>query len=516
LNGDKTVMTDHKNYDATFCGRLPIHQTNSIQPHGVLLLLDKDLQTIVQVSENIRQLLKRPVQEVAGAEASAYITAESRGALLAAVREGFEGKLPLTLTFKVKDAEEPVFCLLHVVEEGFIIEAELKEFYAAPPRTFIEIYQRIKQVMLHINQCNAIDEVCIVAARELKKLAGFDKVMVYRFDDNWNGTVVAEEAEPGMEAYIGLTFPASDIPKPARDMYEKNPYRLIPNRDYTPVKLYPLLNPVSNGFTNLLNADLRSVASVHIEYLKNMNVAASMSARILYQERLWGLIACHHRTPKYLSFEECSIVEMISNILSQKIASLQNAEAVFLRQQLTGRFATIVENMVDNGSMIDAFAGNAALLKEFLRADGIALCWEGHIETEGRTPEEGDIETLVFWLRQKARQQVFHQPQLPLVFEESKAFSDSASGIMALPIQPDRGNYLIAFRPEMVRTISWGGNPNEAIQFEPNSTVYHPRHSFQVWQQTVHHTAKSWHEEEIAAAEQFRGFLVQHTLNRLN
>ncbi|HEY1164421.1 MAG TPA: GAF domain-containing protein [Chitinophaga sp.] len=509
-------MTDHKNYDATFCGRLPIHQTNSIQPHGVLLLLDKGIQTIVQVSENIKQLLKRPVQEIAGADASAYLSAESREALLAAIQEGFEGKLPLTLTFKVNNVDEPVFCLLHATEEGFIIEAELKAFYSAPPRTFIAIYQRIKRAMQHINQCSAMEEVCTVTARELKMITGFDKVMVYRFDENWNGTVLAEAAEPHMEAYLGLTFPASDIPKPARDMYEKNPYRLIPNRDYTPVKLYPLLNPLSNGFTNLLNADLRSVASVHVEYLKNMNVMASMSARILYQERLWGLIACHHRTARYLSFEECSIVEMLSNILSQKIASLQNAEAVLLRQQLTGRFASIVEHMADSAGMVDAFMHNAGLLREFLNAAGIALCWEGQIETDGNTPEEGDIETLVFWLRQKARQQIFHQPQLPLVFEESKAFSANASGIMALPIQPDRGNYLIAFRPEMIRTISWGGNPNEAVLFEPNSTVYHPRHSFQVWQQTVHHTAKSWHQEEIAAAEQFRGFLVQHTLNRLN
>jgi light-regulated signal transduction histidine kinase (bacteriophytochrome) len=509
-------VTDHKNYDATFCGRLPIHQTNSIQPHGVLLLLDKEIHTIVQVSENVKQLLKRPSQEVAGTAMADILTAASREGLVAAVKEGFEGKLPLTLTFKVDGAEEPVFCLLHEVEEGFIIEAELKSFYTSPSRSFIDIYQRIKQVMQHINQCSSMDEVCTVAARELKKCTGFDKVMVYRFDENWNGTVLAEEAEHGMETYLGLTFPASDIPKPARNMYEKNPYRLIPNRGYTPVKLYPLLNPLSNGFTNLLNADLRSVASVHLEYLKNMQVMASMSARILYQERLWGLIACHHRTARYLSFEECSVVEMISNILSQKIASLQNAESVLLRQQLTRQFAAIVENIADTGNMVDAFSDNSALLKEFLSADGIALSWEGQIETDGRTPEAGDIETLVFWLRQKARQQIFHQPQLPLVFEESKAFSDTASGIMALPIQPDRGNYLIAFRPELVKTVSWGGNPNEAVQFEPNSTVYHPRHSFQVWQQTVHYTAKSWHQEEIAAAEQFRGFLVQHTLNRLN
>jgi Bacteriophytochrome (light-regulated signal transduction histidine kinase) len=509
-------VTDHKNYDATFCGRLPIHQTNSIQPHGVLLLLDKDIETIVQVSENVRQLLKRPVQEVAGAEAASYITAASREALRTAREEGFEGKLPLTLTFKLPDGEEQVFCLLHTAAEGLIIEAELKTFYSTPPRTFIEIYQRIRQAMQHINQCSDLEEVARVTARELKKITGFDKVMVYRFDENWNGTVLAEEAEPQMEAYLGLTFPASDIPKPARDMYEKNPYRLIPNREYTPVKLYPLLNPLSNGFTNLLNADLRSVASVHVEYLKNMNVMASMSARILFQDRLWGLIACHHRTARYLSFEECAVVEMISSILSQKIASLENAEAVRLRQELNSRFAAIVENMIDSTGMVEAFMQHAGLLKEFLHASGIALCWEGQIETEGSTPETGDIETLVFWLRQKARQQIFHQPQLPLVFEESKAYADSASGILALPIQPDRGNYLIAFRPEMIRTISWGGNPNEAVQFEPNSTVYHPRHSFQVWQQTVHHTAKSWHQEEIAAAEQFRGFLVQHTLNRLN
>jgi light-regulated signal transduction histidine kinase (bacteriophytochrome) len=511
------LVTDHnKNYDATFCGRLPIHQTNSIQPHGVLLLLDAPARTIVQVSENVQDLLKKNAKEVAGEPLASFITARSLEGLHAAIEEGIEGKLPLTLTFIIDDQETAVLCLVHTVAEGLIVEVELKQFYTGPARPFIDIYQRVKHVMQHINQCGQMDEVCMVTAKELKKWTGFDKVMVYRFDENWNGTVLAEEAEPGMETYLGLTFPASDIPKPARDMYVKNPYRLIPNRDYVPVKLYPLLNPLSNGFTNLLNADLRSVASVHLEYLKNMEVMASMSARILYQDQLWGLIACHHRSPKYLSFEACSVVEMISNVLSQKIASLQNAEAVLLRQQLTRQFAAIVENMVDTDNMVDAFEENAALLKEFLNADGIALSWEGQIETKGATPETGDIETLVFWLRQKARQQIFHLHQLPAVFEESKAFSDSASGIMALPIQPDRGNYLIAFRPELLKTISWGGNPNEVVQFVPNSTVYHPRHSFQVWKQTVRHTAKSWHPEEIAAAEQFRGFLVQHTLNRLN
>jgi light-regulated signal transduction histidine kinase (bacteriophytochrome) len=207
---------------------------------------------------------------------------------------------------------------------------------------------------------------------------------------------------------------------------------------------------------------------------------------------------------------------MISNIVSQKIATLQNVEGVMLRQQLTRQFAALVENIVNKNSIMEAFLENADLLQEFLHANGVAICWEGEIETSGITPEQGDIESLVYWLRQKARQQTFHEHRLPFVFEEGRNFTTTGSGILALPIQPDRGNYLIAFRPEIITTISWGGNPNDAVQFEPNSTIYHPRHSFKVWQQTVHHTAAPWHNEEIAAAEQFRNFLVQHTLNRLN
>ncbi|MGN6417057.1 MAG: GAF domain-containing protein, partial [Pseudobacter sp.] len=478
----------------------------------MLLLLDRSFEKIIQVSENISGLVNLGHREVAGAKALNIFTQEAVDLIRQAVKDTIDGKLPLVLPILVNGVAEKVFCLIHVVEEGFVIEAELRKFYSNPPQSFLDIYQRIKYISQYINLADSLQEVCEVTVREMKKWTGFDKIMIYRFDENWNGTVLAEEAEEGMELYMGLTFPASDIPKPAREMYLKNAYRLIPNREYEPVKIYPLLNPVSNSFTNLLNADLRSVASVHIEYLKNMQVKASMSARIQYQGKLWGLIACHHREAKYLSFEECSVVEMISNMLSQKITSLQNEETVSLKQELTRQFADIVEKIAVTNSIVEAFADNAALLTSFLRAEGIALSWEGQIETDGITPSEGDIEVLVYWLRQKARQQTYHEHQLPAVFEESHTFADKASGIIALPVQPDRGNYLIAFRPELIKTISWGGNPDDAVQFEPNSTVYHPRHSFKVWQQTVHHTAQNWHPEEIAAAERLRNFLVQHTL----
>src|SRR5439155_4932601 len=132
-------------------------------------------------------------------------------------------------------------------------------------------------------------------------------VMIYQFDNNWNGTVIAEAMEAGMDSYLGLKFPASDIPKQAREMYRKNPYRFIPDVDYQPVRLYPVLNPVSGGFTDLTDSNLRSVAGVHLEYLRNMQVMASMSTRIVKEDQLWGLISCHHRTAKYLSYQMCSL-----------------------------------------------------------------------------------------------------------------------------------------------------------------------------------------------------------------
>ncbi len=509
-------MNERKNFDATFCGKLPIHQVNAVQPHGVLLLVDRDLRQVLQVSENVTELLGRPAAEIVSLPFTSLVAADSLRTLEVTLREAAQDKVPLGIRFLKGNTDYNVPCLVHGLEEGYIIEATLQQYFTQPSQSFVDIYQRYKQIVQLLSRSEDVEQLCHVVAREVRKWSGFDKVMIYRFDESWNGTVLAESAEEGMELYKGFTFPASDIPKPAREMYAKNPYRLIPDREYTPVRLHPVLNPVTNGFTNLLNADLRSVAGVHVEYLKNMGVMASMSTRILYQEKLWGLIACHHRTPKFLSFEECSIIEMISQILTEKISALQLTEAAQMRKQMNLHFAQIVERISEKNNLLEAFTENAGVIKKFLQAGGVALSWNGHIETEGETPAAEEIETLIYWLRNKARDGIYHENSLSRVFDEGKQFAAAASGILALPIQPDKGHYLIAFRPEWQNTISWGGNPNDAVRFEPNSTAYHPRYSFKAWQETIFLTARQWHPEEVRTAEQFRIFLVQHTLNRLN
>ncbi|WP_114941825.1 GAF domain-containing protein, partial [Mucilaginibacter endophyticus] len=157
------------------------------------------------------------------------------------------------------------------------------------------------------------------AVHELRRITGFDGIMMYRFDEDWNGTVIAEEKDaPELEHYLGHTFPGSDVPRQARDLYLKNSYRLIPDRDFTPVRLYPVMNPVTNTFIDLSDCNLRGVAAVHLEYLKNMNVQASMSIRVIDNGKLWGLIACHHVRPHYLSFETGAVCEMLSSVISNR------------------------------------------------------------------------------------------------------------------------------------------------------------------------------------------------------
>lgn len=501
-------------YDATFCGKLPLHQTNLIQPHGVLFVLEKKGQHILQVSENCTELLAQTAQEVNGQLFARLLSEQSRQQFMALLSATITGKLPITLSFAHKAGE--LLALVHEQAEMIFVEVEVPRFFSEKGKSFLQVFQQLKKVIAEVEAAETVQDVVRLVAAEVKWLSGFDKVMVYSFDEDWNGTVVAEEMEEGMDSYMGLKFPASDVPKPARDLYLKNPYRLIPDRTYTPVRLYPLLNPLTHAFSNLTDCDLRSVATVHLEYLKNMEVTASMSTRIVHNGKLWGLIACHHRTAKYLSFEQCSVFELLSNVISAKISLLLNQQAFTEREELSGLLNQMIEQLYRHDYLHSALHENKQLLLRLLRANGVALCMNGRIEAIGETPHHTEIESVCFFLHGTMFSGVYHQPSLPKEFDEATHFSDKASGILALPIQADKSHYIMAFRPEAVREVSWGGNPNEAVQFDPGTTVYHPRHSFDVWRETVRQTAIPWKPEEIAVAEAFRNSVVEYTLNRIN
>jgi two-component system, chemotaxis family, sensor kinase Cph1 len=498
-------MNNTRNLDAEFCGKVPLHQTNLIQPHGVLVVVKQDDWSILQASENAETLFSKPVAELIRETLNSFLSPDDRLRLEAMFNENLPNRLPFVFSV----AEKRYLGVVEQQEGFFVLEIE-KTPQAEEGSSFVAIYQEVKRSMAVIEACTTTDDTCRVVAKELKRLSGFDKVMVYRFDEHWNGDVVAEEMEPGMESYMGLKFPASDIPKQARELYKKTPYRLIPAIDYEAVKLYPVLNPLTGAFTNLSNSNLRSVAPVHLEYLRNMKVNASMSTRILKDGELWGLIACHHRTPKYLSYEMCSVFELLSNVIAAKISAVEARDSFQHRSAKQDLQNKLVEAVLSNGGL----GGQKSTLLQLLDADGVAIMGHGRVETEGSTPEAQEIEDIVYWLQANGVTGLYHQPSLPAVYEAAQSYAAKGSGLLALPIEEEKDHYVLAFRPESVKKISWGGNPDEAVQFESDGKKYHPRASFKIWQETVRHTSQSWKEETLEAAEKLRNFLIDARLNK--
>lgn len=488
---------------------MPLNQTNLIQPHGVLLVVERNQLQIVQASENTEELFGLQARDMVSTLLPDYIS-KSETERIKNLQVNQYGKLPLTLTLPKGNFLSTI--LSH--DLYLIIEIDKRELTAGK-ESFVSIYQELKYAMSAVETAGSVKATCEVVIQELKKISGFDKIMLYQFDEEWNGDVIAESKEEGMESYLGLKFPASDIPRQARELYKKAPYRLIPNAEYEPVRLFPVINPVTNAFTDLSDSSIRSVAGVHLEYLKNMGVIASMSTRILVNGQLWGLIACHHRTAKYLSFEVCSMFEILSNVISAKIAAVLSNDLFSYKSQMQSVYSGLVEKIYREEELAGTLARYNEELQTLLGADGVAIMLNGHMETYGAVPTNIEIEELLLWLQTRNTQRLFHLPNITSVFEPAEAYTDVASGILALPVQPDKGHFIIAFRPEAVQKVNWGGNPNQAITFEPDGQKYHPRNSFKMWQQTVQQTAIPWRTEELEVAEQFRNFVVDYTLNKV-
>lgn len=497
-------MTKNKNYDSDFCGNLPLHHINVIQPYGFLLILDPANLKIVQVSENAAELLGEAPAEVIGQPLDKFT---DTAMLKKRLESNAQGKYPFTSRFSGSDN----FVLAHFKFDHLILEVEKAQL--AGERSFTNVYEEVKVGMAALESAATIEELCHAAVHEVKQLTGFDGVMMYRFDEDWNGTVIAEEkSHDGLEHYMGHTFPASDIPKQARDLYLKNPYRLIPDRKFTPVKLYPVLNSATHTFIDLSDCNLRGVAGVHLEYLQNMNVQSSMSLRVIFEGKLWGLIACHHVTPHYLNFELCSVCELFSSALSNRLTAVINKQIFQTESELQGLQKLFVEEVYLRNDILAGFQKfENPIIRQLFNAGGVAVSLAGKLHTWGSTPGKEMIENLIFWLQSKGITGVFHTDRLVDLYEEAAMYTDTGSGMIAIPVNVNKGDFVLCFRPEVLQTINWGGNPNQTINFEPDGKKYHPRASFKLWQELVHQTALIWTASELRAAESLQQFLQEFT-----
>ncbi|WP_207426842.1 GAF domain-containing protein [Pedobacter sp. SYSU D00535] len=498
-------------FDSEFCGSLPLHQINQIQSYGYLLVLDRQSLSIVQASENIEEVFGKQVKAVVGTEIGTYLAPATVDKLRERVISENVEKVPVAVSLQTGLVGDYV-AIVHSKTEYIVIELEK----SGERRLFLDAFQDFKFALADINQVSSVKDASDVIVDALKRLAGFDRVLMYQFDEDWNGTVISEVREEDMEPYLGLKFPASDIPKQARALYLRNPYRLIPDREYAPVRIFPVINPLTHTFIDLSDCNLRSVPGVHLEYMHNMGIKASMSIRVIRNEQLWGLISCHHREPMYLNYEMCSVFELLSNFISSKVTSILNKEAFEFKARLQSQRNSLIDRVYSSNSLVKGLMGEDLSVKELLDADGVVITRRGEVISAGEVPSKDQLEALIYWLQNKSYNKIYGDDNLVSAYDPAIDFVELGSGILSIPIDSEKGHYIIAFRKEALTTVNWGGNPEDAINFEEDGKQYHPRNSFKLWQETVKQTSLPWLQEQLEIAESLRSFIFEYSARHIN
>jgi light-regulated signal transduction histidine kinase (bacteriophytochrome) len=498
--------------DLAACEREPIHIPGSIQPYGMLLVLRPGSLELLQASANAAPLLGgdvaaalgRPLGEVLGG---------AGGDLLDELRSlpADGGHYLRLLTVVDAEGSRTVHAIAHQADGAVILE--LEERAGRRSGSFDDVYPLVRAFVEELHQCASLEALCTLAAREVRRMTGFDRVLVYQFDEDWNGMVIAEDRNEVLPSYHDLRFPASDIPAQARDLYRRNRLRLIADVDYRPVPLVPRDNPLSGRPLDLSLAVLRSVSPIHLEYMRNMGTGSSMSISLICNGRLWGLISCHSRAPRRVAFHVRTAGDHLAQLLALQIQARERAQNAELRMTLRAIQVQLLADMAEEERFLDGLVRDPGKLLGLVGATGAAVVFAGTCVRVGNTPSEAQIEALVAWLAERGERDVFHTECLSLLHEGAAAYPEVASGMLAAAISQIHPGYVLWFRPEVVHTVKWGGDPRK-LEVADAAGRIHPRRSFELWRETVRLRSRPWAAEVVDAAGELRAAIVGIVLRK--
>lgn len=503
------AATAPQHLNLSSCEQEPIRIPGSIQPHGFLLALPQaGARTVLQASDNLAQLAGMPAAQALGQELAAVIGAPAAAQLAPELAAGGPGMQPSYLGTVCLANGRHFDVLAHVCDQLLLLEFEAAG-RAAPP-DFRHLYPKVGHFLLKINDVQDIVEMGALAAQQIREVTGFGRVMVYQFDREGHGHVLAESREAGYASYLGQRFPASDIPRQARELYMLNRIRLIQDANYTPARLVPQQHPLTGAPSDLSFAALRSVSPIHLQYMRNMGTLASMSVSLMVKGQLWGLISCHNETPMPVAFEQRAVCEQLGQILSLCIATRTDAGELEFRLEVRRTMVSMLAGLTQQGDFADNLSHVFPELLRFARASGAAIVLDERILGHGDVPADDAIRALVQWLGARGHDGVFHTDQLSRDFPPAAACTRNASGLLAMSISRIHPHYLLWFRPEVVHTIDWAGKPQD----KEGVGQLTPRLSFATWRETIHGISAPWHDGEIELAAEFRGALLGIVLER--
>ena len=477
--------------DLSNCELEQIQLAGSIRPYGALLAVREPELTIVQASANAATLLGWP-GDLLG-ETLDRLGGDLAERVQARAAEGLTG-IPAAVRCRTGPAAGELDGLLHRPPgQGLVVEL-------TPSGQSADLSSFVCDALRAISSNSSLRSLCDETAKIFKDLAGYDRVMVYRFDEQGHGEVFSEEREPELESFLGNHYPASDIPQIARRLYIRNRVRVLEDVDYRPVPLVPASSPLDGQPLDMSLCYLRSMSPIHIQYLKNMGVSATLVSSLLVGGRLWGLVSCHHYTPRTVQYEVRVVCELLAEAVATRISALQSfarAQAELSVRRLEQR---MIEAIARRGDWEQALFDNPELVLHPLAASGGALYCDGKSVTAGEAPGTAQLNALRQWLDAQPRSATIATASLWGSAPQLAGLVPMASGLLAVPLSAAPGEYLVWFRPERVRTLTWGGNPYKAVELGDDPTQLSPRRSFAQWHQVVEGTCDPWTPDDLATA----------------
>ncbi|MDR7334226.1 ATP-binding protein [Roseateles asaccharophilus] len=483
--------------DLDSCASEPIRVPGAIQPHGWLLSVAADGGDVVAWSKNWPELL--------GDELAAPLAA------FAAARRGDWARLVDGEGAMSLGGCELGGRALHLSAHrlGELVHLELEES-AADAGARAPIYSLARHVVPLMQRATSVDEVCRIVAVEMKRLTGFGRCLVYRFDGDGHGEVLSEALDDGYASYQGHHFPASDIPAQARALYRLNHLRLIPDANYQPVPVQLADGRSAALSLDLSQAQLRSVSPVHLEYMRNMGTLASMSVSIIVRGELWGLVSCHNHEPRQLSYATRMACEHLGQLLSLQVEAKEENEQVSEQARLRQLTLSIVAHMADSDATLQRLVDEPGPLLRLVRAAGAAVILNDQCWRVGETPDADTVLRLGRWLANRI-DEVSSSDRLA---HDAPAFASqgmTAAGVLAISISRLHRHYVVWFRPEIVQSITWAGEPAKPAAADGR---LHPRRSFASWVEHVRGRSAPWRAAEVHAALELRHALIGIVLRR--
>lgn len=500
-----------KKSNEALCNSIEMGDFNQIQPHGVWFELDSNLE-VIQYSENAPTLLETPLNDILGHDILYFLKSERT-------------EENIHLWFKTPFSQyKPAIWLTSgkVIPILIFIRKELKtisleierNIELLPQESTSDFNEFVMSTMRKTLQCKTILELAMIYCEEIKNITDYHRVIIYKFDNqDYTGIVIGESFDKEMSPYFGLRFPATDIPASVREMYTRLPLRYIPSVLEKPVKIISRKNHKTTKNPNLKASNLRMVAPVHVQYLSNMGICSASSVAIMQGDTLWGLIACHHREPKYLSANSRYILAFCANIFATQALAIESNQNFYDEQQIGTMHTQLNKVFRKSKSLSDALAEHNKELMQLVSSTGMSVYLQNVLLNYGKTPEEKAIIDLISWLDKKDSLSSYYTDSLPLEYQPAIDYKKIACGIFAIKITYLENHYLLFYKPELINTIAWAGDPAQAIKNV--GKFYCPRNSFQRFLEKVENHSSAWTQHDIKSVDLIHSLVATKQLQDL-